>query len=96
MAANIVLPLGAFLIAVFVGWFLGRKNVRDELTNSGKLKGRMFTAFMFIVKFLAPIAIAIVFLNGIGLIDLSAFSAPPDFESIQPSIGASPDSIPVN
>lgn len=96
MAANIVLPLGAFLIAVFVGWFLGRKNVRDELTNSGKLKGRMFNVFMFIVKFLAPIAIAIVFLNGIGLIDLSAFSAPPAYESVQPVIGASPDSIPVN
>jgi NSS family neurotransmitter:Na+ symporter len=74
LAANIVLPLGAFLIAVFVGWFIGAKNVRDELTNGGAFKGRLIGVFLFIVKFLAPIAIAIVFLNGVGLIDLSRFS----------------------
>ena len=66
--------MGAFLIAIFVGWFLGRKNVRDEITNGGALKGRIFGLFMFLVKFLAPIAIAMVFLNGLGLLDFSAFS----------------------
>lgn len=93
MAANIVLPLGAFLIAIFVGWFLGRKNVRDELTNGGDLKGRLFGVFMFIVKFLAPIAIAIVFLNGIGLIDMSAFSSSTQPAMIEQSIQMSADTI---
>jgi NSS family neurotransmitter:Na+ symporter len=93
MAANIVLPLGAFLIAIFVGWFLGRKNVRDELTNGGTLKGRFFGVFMFIVKFLAPIAIAAIFLNGIGLIDLSAFSTPENYELIEQNVGAPADTL---
>ena len=93
MAANVVLPLGALLIAIFVGWFLGRKNVRDEITNAGALRGRLFGIFIFIVKFLAPLAIAIVFLNGIGLIDLSAFSGTTAPDILDHGAVISPDSI---
>jgi NSS family neurotransmitter:Na+ symporter len=88
LTGNIVLPLGAIVIAVFAGWALGRKNVRDELLNAGALRGRFFGVFMFIIKFLAPIAIAIIFLNGIGLIDLSAFSPTPEYELIEETIQA--------
>ena len=77
LAANIILPLGALIIAVFTGWFLGKRNVRDEITNGGRFKGRLFSTFMTIIRFVAPIAIAIVFLNGLGLIDFSSFSATP-------------------
>jgi len=93
VTGNIALPLGAFLIAIFVGWFMGRNNVKDEITNQGKFKGRLFGVFMFIVKFLAPLAIAIIFLNGIGLIDLSAFSAPAEYEVIQNNVQISADTI---
>jgi len=69
-SANIMLPLGGFFIVLFVGWKLGKKNVLDELSNSGKLQVYLFNTFLFIVKFIAPIAIALVFMNGIGLIKL--------------------------
>jgi NSS family neurotransmitter:Na+ symporter len=62
--------LGGLLIVVFVGWFMGRKNARDEISNSGKFKSRLFYLFLFIVRFLAPVAIAIVFLNGLGVLKL--------------------------
>jgi NSS family neurotransmitter:Na+ symporter len=88
LTGNIVLPLGAIVIAVFAGWALGRKNVRDELLNAGALRGRFFGVFMFIIKFLAPIAIAVIFLNGIGLIDLSAFSPAPEYELLEETIQA--------
>lgn len=68
LSANVILPLGGLLIVVFVGWFLGRQNVKDEISNSGTYKVRVFGLLMIILKFLAPIAIAIVFLNGIGLL----------------------------
>ncbi len=68
LSANILLPLGAILIVVFVGWYLGKDIVRDEITNSGTLKVRLFKVFMLIVKFIAPIAIAFVFLYGLGLL----------------------------
>ena len=67
-SANILLPLGAIFIVLFVGWYLGRKNVIDEITNQGELKARFAGIFMAIVKFIAPIAIALVFIYGLGLI----------------------------
>ena len=67
LSANILLPLGALLIVLFVGWYLGEKNVRDELTDEGQ-KGRLIPLFLLIVKFVAPLAIAVVFLYGLGLL----------------------------
>jgi len=69
-SANILLPLGGLLIVIFVGWFLGKKNAMDELSNSGTYRARLFYLFLFVVRFLAPVAIAVVFLNGLGLLKL--------------------------
>lgn len=68
LSANVMLPLGGLLIVIFVGWFMGSSNVKAEISNEGGLKARFFGVFMFILKFLAPIAIALVFLNGVGLL----------------------------
>jgi NSS family neurotransmitter:Na+ symporter len=68
-SANILLPLGGFFIVLFVGWFMGRKAVRAELSNESSLKARFWLLFLFLVRFIAPIAIAIVFMNGVGIIN---------------------------
>jgi len=68
LSANILLPLGAIFIVLFVGWYLGKKSVADEITNQGELKGRLLNVFIVIVKFIAPIAITLVFIYGLGLI----------------------------
>ncbi len=68
LSANLLLPLGAIFIVLFVGWYLGKKNVKDEITNQGELRGRFINVFMMIVKFIAPIAITLVFIYGLGLI----------------------------
>lgn len=67
-SANFLLPLGGFMIVIFVGWFMGKSHVRDELSNGGKLKARLFSLYLFIVRFLAPIAIAMVFLNQVHIL----------------------------
>ncbi|HOP05014.1 MAG TPA: sodium-dependent transporter [Tenuifilaceae bacterium] len=64
-ASNIMLPLGGLFIVLFVGWFVGRKVLRSELTNEGKLKASYYPAFIFIVKFIAPLAIAVIFIYSI-------------------------------
>ncbi|WP_423129024.1 sodium-dependent transporter [Gaoshiqia sp. Z1-71] len=69
-SANILLPLGGLLIVIFVGWFIGAQKARIEMSNDGKLKLRYFPAFIFIVKLVAPLAIALVFLQQIGLLGL--------------------------
>jgi NSS family neurotransmitter:Na+ symporter len=68
ISANLLLPIGGLFIAIFVGWFFGRKKVQAEVANGGNLSGALLSIFMFLVKFIAPIAIAIVLLNKIGLI----------------------------
>ncbi|MFC2098007.1 sodium-dependent transporter [Bacteroidota bacterium] len=72
ISANLLLPIGGLCIVVFVGWQLKKKDIYDEFSSGGTFKARFFPAYMFIVKFIAPIAIAIVFLNAIGLINLSS------------------------
>jgi NSS family neurotransmitter:Na+ symporter len=67
-SANILLPVGGFFIVLFTGWFMGRKIVRAELSNEGSLRVRYWHIFMFLVRFIAPLAIALVFMNGLGLI----------------------------
>jgi len=67
-SANLLLPLGGLLIVLFVGWYLGSKKTREELSNRGTLKARFFPVFIFLVKFLAPIAIAVVLINKLGIL----------------------------
>lgn len=69
-SANILLPLGALLIVIFVGWVFGRKKAYAELSNEGTLRARFFGLVFFIVKFVAPLIIAVIFLNGLGIIKL--------------------------
>jgi len=66
-SANILLPLGGLCIVIFVGWKLKPAEVISEINNQGSLKSSLAPVFIFIVRFLAPIAIALVFLNGLGL-----------------------------
>ncbi|MDD3892488.1 MAG: sodium-dependent transporter [Bacteroidales bacterium] len=61
-ASNILLPLGGLFIVLFVGWFGGKKIIKSELSNEGTLKVRYYPYFNFIVKFIAPFAIAAIFI----------------------------------
>lgn len=67
-ASNLLLPLGGLLIVLFLGWYMAGSDVKDEVTNGGLIRVRLFKAFIFIIKFIAPVAIAIIFLNSIGLL----------------------------
>lgn len=68
LTAKIMLPLGGFFISIFTGWYLDKKIVLDELSNGGKLKVPMFKLFIFILRFVAPLAILFIFVNELGLI----------------------------
>ncbi|MCD6347616.1 MAG: sodium-dependent transporter [Bacteroidales bacterium] len=67
-SADLLLPLGGLCIVIFVGFAMGRKRVKEELTNKGTLKARLLPVYFFLVRFVAPIGIALVFLNMIGLL----------------------------
>ena len=69
-SSNIMLPVGGLLIVIFVGWRMKRSDVLDEITSGGTvpMKKYVLSITMFCIKFLSPIAIALVLLNSIGLI----------------------------
>jgi NSS family neurotransmitter:Na+ symporter len=62
---DITLPLGGFFIVVFVGWFFSKEKSRNELSSDGKRKIGYHKLFMFLVKFVAPLAIAFLFALGV-------------------------------
>lgn len=69
ISANFMLPIGGLFIVLFVGWYMKRNEVIDEISNGNKLKVRFKWFYLFIIRFIAPIAIAVVFLNGLGLLN---------------------------
>lgn len=66
ITAKIMLPLGGFFISIFTGWYLNKKIVWDEISNNGTLKVPIYKLLIFILRYIAPIGIAIVFINELG------------------------------
>ena len=64
LSAKILLPVGAFFIVLFVGWRMGKSAFFKEITNEGTLKLSIKSVIYFIIKFVAPLAIAVIFISG--------------------------------
>ena len=90
--ANILLPVGGLFIVLFIGWYYGRRKTMEELSNNGRLKSKYVPAFMFLVKFVAPIAITIVFAYGIMNVfkTKQAEKTVPPVENVQPGLKQGP------
>ncbi len=67
VTGKIMLPLGAFLVAIFTGWIADRRLVQQQTG----LSGGMFALWRFLVAWVCPIAVGLVLLFGLvpGLID---------------------------
>lgn len=69
LTAKIMMPFVGMMTCIFVGTRVDRKILKDELTNHGTLRFRLFSTYVFFMKYIAPIAIGLIFLNELGLID---------------------------
>lgn len=56
-------PLCAFGTVLFVAWVMPVADVRDELSNHGTLRTRYFPVYRFIIRWLAPLALTVVFVS---------------------------------
>ena len=70
VTAKIMLTLGGLCISIFTGWYLDKKLVWSEITNDGSLKVPVYKLIIFILRYIAPIAISLIFINELGLIKL--------------------------
>ncbi|MFA7629037.1 MAG: sodium-dependent transporter [Candidatus Neomarinimicrobiota bacterium] len=71
LSANILLPLGGLLIAVFVAWVMKKSTVLNELYRGiSENRGlcRTGNVWFFLLKFVAPVLIVLVFLSITGII----------------------------
>ena len=70
VTGQIFLPVVGFLTCIFIGWFVPHKIVRDEFSNYGELKGyvRYFHRYLFLIKYVCPLAIILIFLHQLGWI----------------------------
>jgi NSS family neurotransmitter:Na+ symporter len=65
LTANIMLPLGGLFIALFAAWIMKRNSSVDELAMG---EGTAYTLWRFLVRYVTPVGVVIVFLKAIGLI----------------------------
>ena len=62
IANQILLPLGGMLIAIFVGWFMKKELITDEV---GYVNPIIFKLWRFFIKFIAPVSVALIFISQI-------------------------------
>ena len=69
LSSNIILPLGGLCIALFVGYCNKREDIADELSNHGTLaNAATVDAYRFIIRFVSPALLILVFLNSVGIL----------------------------
>lgn len=62
VSADVMLPLCALAVAVFVGWRMRREAIRDELLGE---RPRLFWLWRVTLRYIAPPAIALILLAGL-------------------------------
>lgn len=67
LSSTYMMPIGALFIALFVGWKMKEKAVRDELSNNGTIKIKAFNIFWFLTRYFVPVAIVLIFFNLLGI-----------------------------
>jgi len=63
LVAKLLMPLGSLAMCIFVGWVVDEKKVRDELTNGGTINAKVYPVYLFLVRYVAPIGIVLIFVN---------------------------------
>jgi NSS family neurotransmitter:Na+ symporter len=64
LTANIMLPLGGLLIAIFAGWFMARNSTVEEFAMGDGIRYKVWWA---VIRYVTPVAVVLVFLNVIGV-----------------------------
>lgn len=65
ITASYLMPIGALLMTIFLGWFFPKVEVKDELSNGGTLKVKAFELYYFVLRFIAPLALGVIIISGI-------------------------------
>lgn len=68
LTGQIFLPMGGLLTSLFLGWYVPKQLIRDEMTNGGTLRVRFFLLYLICVRYVCPLCIILIFLDQFGII----------------------------
>ncbi|MBO4944853.1 MAG: sodium-dependent transporter, partial [Muribaculaceae bacterium] len=63
VATNMLLPIVSIFVCLYVGWFGPKKLLFDEVTNHGEMRSRFHGPILLILRYVAPLLIAIILLG---------------------------------
>lgn len=67
-ASNVLMPVGGAAIVIFVGWFVNKEIIYQEMQEGSKMHRCMFSMYYFTLKYIAPVGLVIILLSQIGVI----------------------------
>ncbi len=67
IVSNYMFPLGGIGVSLFVGWRMSEA-IRHDHFLSGSKYGLFYNAWLFLLRFVVPVGISVVFLNAIGVV----------------------------
>jgi NSS family neurotransmitter:Na+ symporter len=68
LTAQYMLPTGAFLTSIMIGWCVDRRLVREEFFAGGSSRESFFRAWLFSVRFIVPVCLVLIFLHQFGIL----------------------------
>ncbi len=68
LTSRYMMPIGALLTSLFVGWWLDKAIIHNAITNWQNDSGWYLRPLLWLLRVIAPLCISIIFLSGIGLI----------------------------
>ncbi|MES9971375.1 MAG: sodium-dependent transporter, partial [Candidatus Thiodiazotropha sp.] len=64
LTANIMLPLGGLLIAIFSGWAMKKASSENEFA----MRPMAYRVWWNLIRYISPLAVIVVFLHAIGIL----------------------------
>ncbi len=67
ITSNVLMPIGALLISLFISIKVKRSTLMAELQEGSNIKQGFFNVWFFLLRFVTPIAIILVLLDSLGV-----------------------------
>ena len=74
LVSNLMLPIGGLGVALFMGWKVTEKARHEGFTEGAKLRN-LYVVWLLLLRWVAPAAVLLVFLQAIGVLDVDALFA---------------------
>lgn len=67
---KIMMPIGALLIIIFIGWFSSKSLAKSQITNNNLHFIKGFNIYFFMVRYIIPLVLSLFILNLFGILDI--------------------------